>query len=124
MTRDGSVPRPRGWKVGLCNLDYDGSYVGRKAGEVYLPPFEGERRITALNIIPAKYKDEEDGGKLRDALMKDGKRWFELLRGRQVSYSGGLLDDKKREVGVAATICAYEHMLTFDARIAPRPRLR
>ncbi|KAL0465269.1 P-loop containing nucleoside triphosphate hydrolase protein [Neurospora intermedia] len=98
MTRDGSVPRPRGWKVGLCNLDYDGSYVGRKAGEVYLPPFEGERRITALNIIPAKYKDEEDGGKLRDALMKDGKRWFELLRGRQVSYSGGLLDDKKREL--------------------------
>ncbi|EGO55981.1 hypothetical protein NEUTE1DRAFT_124269 [Neurospora tetrasperma FGSC 2508] len=96
-TQDGLVSHPRGWKVGLWNLDYDGSYVGRRARHVYLPPFEGERRIIDLNIIPTRYKDEEDGGKTREALIKDGKRWFELLRGRQVSYSGRLLDDRKRE---------------------------
>lgn len=124
ITEDGSVGRPRGWKVRLWNLDYDGNYVGRTARDVHLPPFEGERRIIDLNIIPAKYKDEEDGGKFREGLIKDGKRWFELLRGRQVSYSGRLLDDRKLEVGEAATICAYENLLTFDAHIAPRPRLR
>ncbi|KAK3489913.1 P-loop containing nucleoside triphosphate hydrolase protein [Neurospora crassa] len=98
ITEDGPVERPRGWKVRLWNLDYDGNYVGRTARDAYLPPFEGERRIIDLNIIPAKYKDEEDGGKFREGLIKDGKRWFELLRGRQVSYSGRLLDDRKREL--------------------------
>lgn len=104
ILEDRIVTLPRGWTVGLWNLDYDGSYVGRRARGVYLPPFEGERRITDLNIIPSKYKDEEDGGKLREALIKDGKRWFELLRGKQVSYSGRLLDDRKREVGEAIAI--------------------
>ncbi|KAA8635553.1 hypothetical protein SMACR_09201 [Sordaria macrospora] len=90
-------PRLAGFTIQMWNLDYDGTFVGRHATEEYIPPFEGEREITSLHIIPCEYKDKEDGGETREGLITDGKMWYELLRGGQVFYSGHLLDDRKRE---------------------------
>ena len=88
----------KGYEVTMWSLDFDGNFVGRRAREKFIPPFGGERKITDLNIIPCYYKDEEDGHKTRNALIRDGKKWYKLLRGEQVYYTGHLLDNRNREV--------------------------
>ncbi|KAK1773790.1 hypothetical protein QBC45DRAFT_426741 [Copromyces sp. CBS 386.78] len=93
---DGKI-RAKGFTVEAWNLTFDGSFVGRHARNVWVPPFEGERKITDLNVIPSTYKDEEDEGATRRSLIEVGKKWYKLLRGGQAHYSGRLLDDWKRE---------------------------
>ncbi|KAK3947203.1 hypothetical protein QBC32DRAFT_355048 [Pseudoneurospora amorphoporcata] len=88
---------PPGYMLWLWCLDYDGSFVGRRPRSVYIPPFEGERRINELRVIPCENQDAEDEGKTREALIEDGRKWYRLLRGGQFYYSGRLLDDRQKE---------------------------
>lgn len=88
----------KGYQVDMWSLDFDGTFVGRRARDLFIPPFGGERKITGLSVIPCDYKDKEDDYKTRNALIGDGKRWYRLLRGGQVYYTGHLLDNRKREV--------------------------
>lgn len=87
------------YEILLWNLNFDGQLVGRCAHKVIMPPFEGERAINTLRVFPCQYNDMHDEGKLRKKLEAYGKQWYELLTGRQVHYSGKLLDPQNKDVG-------------------------
>ncbi|KAI1479212.1 hypothetical protein F4774DRAFT_138082 [Daldinia eschscholtzii] len=85
------------YTVKVWNLDFDGYYVGRSATSVTIPYFDGEREITSLRLIPCEFIDKKDDGKTRARLREQGKRWYELLQGGQVFYSGEFLGESKRK---------------------------
>ena len=82
----------------IWNLDYDGRFVGRCGGVVTIPYFDGERAVTSLKAFPVEFVDREDGGKTKARLEKAGRRWYELIRGGQVYYSGKFMSGTKRQV--------------------------
>ncbi|KAJ4232954.1 hypothetical protein NW757_013739 [Fusarium falciforme] len=90
--------RPKPYTITVWHLAYDGQYVGRTSTTVTVAPFEGERRIVSLRLIPCSLIDKEDGGATRRRLEENGRRWYELLPGRQVTYSGPLLGAHKRQL--------------------------
>ncbi|KAF7518675.1 hypothetical protein G7054_g13374 [Neopestalotiopsis clavispora] len=85
------------YKIGLWNLGFDGQFVGRCTRTVTITRFEGERSIMTLKAFPCHFFDMHDDGKYRQELEADGKQWYELLTGRQVQYSGKLLDDPNKD---------------------------
>ncbi|KAH7123500.1 ATPase [Dactylonectria estremocensis] len=89
--------RVKQYVVNLWNLDFDGRFVGRCAKTVTIPQFDGERQINSLKLFPCEFIDREDGGATRQRLEDNGKKWYDLLRGGQVHYSGRLLDSGKRQ---------------------------
>ncbi|KAH7131325.1 hypothetical protein EDB81DRAFT_137368 [Dactylonectria macrodidyma] len=89
--------RVKQYVVNLWNLDFDGRFVGRCAKTVTIPQFDGERQINSLKLFPCEFIDREDGGATRQRLEENGKKWYDLLRGGQVHYSGRLLDSGKRQ---------------------------
>lgn len=106
---------PVGYTLTLWCLDYDGIHVGRRRRKVFLRPFDGERKILDLRVIPCKNKDAEDKGKTRESLIEDGKKWYRLLRGGQCYYSGRLLDERQKEVSVPS----FENgLMVFCAAVA------
>ena len=86
------------YSVNLWNLDYDGHFVGRCLRTASIPRFEGERKIPSLKVFPCEFIDEEDGGKTRQRITDNGRKWYHLLRGGQMHYSGSLADAGKKEV--------------------------
>ncbi|RYP65063.1 hypothetical protein DL770_009078 [Monosporascus sp. CRB-9-2] len=84
------------YQIDLWNLKFDGRFVGRSSRLVIIPPFDGERAITSLKVFPSEFIDKEDNGKTKEQLEQNGKRWFELLRGGQVYYSGELLGTSRK----------------------------
>lgn len=88
---------PKPYDINVWNLTYDGRYVGRTGKTLAIAPFEGERKIASLRLIPCEFVDREDGGKTRRGLEENGRRWYELLNGGQVYYSGPLLGPPKGE---------------------------
>ncbi|KAF2996783.1 hypothetical protein E8E14_005370 [Neopestalotiopsis sp. 37M] len=73
----------------LWQLRYDGRSVRRGNKNVIVSPFEGERPIADLKVVPAVFADKSDGGKLRAELVASGKKWYALLRGgKQQHYKG------------------------------------
>ncbi|KAH8667874.1 P-loop containing nucleoside triphosphate hydrolase protein [Ilyonectria robusta] len=91
------VRRVKSYTINMWNLDFDSRFVGRRARTVTIPHFDGERRINSLKLFPCEFKDKEDGGEMRRSLEEHGKKWYELLRGGQVIYSGRLLDASKKQ---------------------------
>ncbi|KAK7409221.1 hypothetical protein QQX98_008597 [Neonectria punicea] len=92
MTENTRVKQRKEYTVNMWNLAYNGRFVGRVSDEVYLPHFDGERQISSLRLVPCEFIDNEDGGKTGTRLEDEGKKWYDLLRGGQVHYSGRLLD--------------------------------
>lgn len=86
--------------VHLWNLQYDGEFVGRSSEEVSIAHFDGERPITSLKIFPCQFIDKNDGGKTRENLEQLGQKWYEMLQGRQVMYSGEFVGPSKRQVNI------------------------
>lgn len=86
--------------ITLWNLAFDSPYVGRTSRTMTVAAFDGERRIVSLRLIPCASIDKDDGGTTRRDLEECGRRWYELLRGGQVYYSGPLLGAQKRQVRV------------------------
>jgi hypothetical protein len=100
VTKDSYVVR-------LWYLEFDGEFVGRCAHELQIAHFEGERAIKTLKVFPCEYIDKYDGGELRQKLEAYGKRWYEMLTGRQVHYSGKLLDPPNKDVSFLFLIVHY-----------------
>ncbi|KAI0006515.1 P-loop containing nucleoside triphosphate hydrolase protein [Xylariaceae sp. FL0662B] len=86
------------YRIQLWYLDYDGKYVRRFSREVVIPPFVGEKPITELNVIPCKFQDGQDNGKVRDRLHSEGERWYKLLQGGLVGYQGDTLETPKQNI--------------------------
>ncbi|RDW60324.1 hypothetical protein BP5796_11930 [Coleophoma crateriformis] len=96
-------------KIKLWNLDFDGRNITRVRHNVSLEQFDGQQPITSLPVVPGCYWDAEDGGKMRTTLEAEGKKWFKLLSGDQVYYSGELANRKRQTVDGRAYVdpCAY-----------------
>lgn len=90
------VGNQQSYRVKLWNLQFDGRFVGRAAKVVVIPPFSGERAVTSLRVFPCEFMDKADGGKTKSWVEQDGKKWYDLLCGRQVHYSGELAGPAKR----------------------------
>ncbi|KAK7742341.1 hypothetical protein SLS53_004486 [Cytospora paraplurivora] len=89
---------PEKYRVNLWYLDFDGVKLGRCKCSIDVKPFDGEREITHLDVIPSKCYDIEDGGELRRRLVARGEKYFSLLSGAQVDYEGETLGDQRRWV--------------------------
>lgn len=76
------------YELTVWNLDFNGQYVGRCQRDIEVEPFEGERNITTLKMVPCRFIDDGDGGATRRRLEELGRRWYELLPGRSIQYSG------------------------------------
>ncbi|ROW03607.1 hypothetical protein VPNG_07168 [Cytospora leucostoma] len=87
---------PEKYRVNMWYLDFDGVKLGRCKCSIDVKPFDGEREITHLDVIPSKYYDNEDGGALRRRLVARGEKYFGLLSGAQVDYEGETLGDQRR----------------------------
>ncbi len=65
-----------------------------------IKPFSGEKPITSLTVIPCDIWDKTDNDELRQRLVKEGRRWFDFLSGKQVEYSGELASPDKKPVRI------------------------
>ncbi|KAI3016352.1 hypothetical protein CBS147353_10146 [Aspergillus niger] len=83
--------------IQLWNLDFNGTFVGRRSRTVTIAHFDGERQVTSLKIFPGHFIDRQDNGKTRKHLEDLGQKWYELLQGKQVFYSGEFLGPSKRQ---------------------------
>lgn len=83
------------------NLGFNGYKLGRSEDYCLLKPFEGSRRITELEICPCSFFDAEDSGSLRESLIDQGKKYWRLIQGSQVDYSGKLPTDNSEWVRIA-----------------------
>lgn len=111
--------RLKPYVIHLWNLDFDGRYVGRCATSVTIGEFDGERQITSLKVIPCEFIDRGDDGTTRRNMEEKGRRWYGLLCGGQVYYSGDLLGASLRQVCIQ-TLQAYPWLklgFQFEGRI-------
>ncbi|RGP77951.1 p-loop containing nucleoside triphosphate hydrolase [Fusarium longipes] len=88
--------QPKPYKIKVWSLDFDGKYVGRVGKSITIAPFEGERPIRSLQLVPCRAFDRDDNGTWRTELEERGKRWYQLLPGGQVHYSGPVLETKRQ----------------------------
>lgn len=89
---------PEKYRVNLWYLDFDGVKLGRCPCHIDIWPFDGEREITHLDVIPSKYYDNKDDGEMRRRLESRGRKYFNLISGAQVDYEGETLGDQRRWV--------------------------
>lgn len=107
---------PEKYRVNLWYLDFDGVKVGRCRCHMSVVPFDGEREINHLDIIPSSYYDKEDGGELRRSLEARGKRYLSLLSGAQVDYDGESLGNQRRLVRSKPNIMVKHDSLLFHTK--------
>ncbi|KAI1079829.1 ATPase [Whalleya microplaca] len=84
----GRLDKLKPYEIKLWGLDFDGRYVRRRTRKVTFPTFDGERPITTLMVIPCEFQDRSDGSKMRDRLIREGRQWYDLLKGGQIYYDG------------------------------------
>lgn len=88
-----TLERSDPYDVKLWSLTFDGTYVRRAMITVMIGSFDGECPIMDLNIVPASFVDEADGGKTRQNLIQRRRKWYGMLAGaQQWHYSGQTLD--------------------------------
>jgi hypothetical protein len=83
-------------KIMMWYMDFDGRYLGRRQHEVIIIPFEGEREITSLKVIPAMYLDSDPEVSPRQKLEDRGEKFYKMLMGRQMDYKGYSMAAKQR----------------------------
>lgn len=115
-------------KIQMWYMDFDGRYLGRRQHEVIIVPFEGEREITSLKVIPARYLDCDPETSPRPALEARGEKFYKMLMGRQMDYKGYSMAAKQRPkryhegrvVVDQATFYTYASWEETDAHPAPQ----
>jgi hypothetical protein len=88
VTKDREYGRPMPLKVMMWYLDYNGIKVGRRQHEITIAPFEGEREITSLKVIPAEFLDAKPDISPRKTLEDRGEKFYSMLLGKQMDYNG------------------------------------
>ena len=76
----------------MWNMVYDGWALGRRELVISQPPFEGERPIMGLKVIPCHFWVEEAGSDnpkpLRTRLEERGRMYYRLTERQCMNYSG------------------------------------
>jgi hypothetical protein len=75
-------------KVNMWYLDFDGRMLGRRRHEETIVPFEGEREISSLKVIPAAFLDKDPELSPRRKLEERGEKFYSMLLGKQMDYKG------------------------------------
>lgn len=127
VTKDREYGRPMPLKVMMWYLDYNGIKVGRRSHEVTIAPFEGEREITSLKVIPAEFLDVKPELSPRKALEDRGEKFYSMLLGKQMDYNGfSMPADKKpkryhsgRVIVDQGSFYTYADYTDTDAHPAP-----
>ncbi|KAI1408085.1 hypothetical protein F5Y13DRAFT_205079 [Hypoxylon sp. FL1857] len=89
----------------LWNLSFDGQYVRRAVTSMNIGSFDGERPILDLKIIPARFVDDSDGGRTREKLIQQGRKWYGMLTGaQQWHYAGQTRSSDKKEIDTRVVI--------------------
>lgn len=97
------------YEIEAWNLHFNGHYVGRCRGFLYIEPFEGRRAISTLKVVPSRFIDKKDGEETRRRLERLGRQWYELLPGRAMQYSG-----KTKELGTEKQVCSFYNYSASD----------
>ena len=87
VTENAKFGRPMPLKVMMWYLDYDGRMMGRRPYEMSIIPFEGEREIASLKVVPAAFVDSIDPAP-RKKLEDRGEKFYGMLLGKQMDYKG------------------------------------
>ncbi|KAF7502671.1 hypothetical protein GJ744_005284 [Endocarpon pusillum] len=112
------------YEIKIWYLDFDGHYLGRCSATITIPDFDGEREITSLKVIPSEYLDKMDGGALRKQLESRGEKFYRLLSGAQMDYSGMTLGSRKRRYeGRVIIDSATYYNLSNEATEGERPQI-
>lgn len=96
-----SYSRLSPYSLNLWYLDYNGRWVGRAECQGVVPMFEGEKDITTLRVVPAELFDKFDKGKTRQELENYGRKWYDMLLGKQIWYSGEPYTKTGRQVSLS-----------------------
>jgi hypothetical protein len=72
----------------LWHLEFNGKFLTRVYRYTKIEPFRDARPIDSLPVVPSRFQDAKDRGKLRAELEKRGHDWVQHLGGRQVDYHG------------------------------------
>ena len=108
------------YDVNLWYLDFDGRHLGRRAHFVTMNPFDGEREILNLKVIPVEFYDKMDNGKMRDALVQRGQKFYDILEGAQMDYTGNSLGDPIRWVGYVPSsdhVANKVNLLQYEGKV-------
>ena len=80
-------------------LESDSTTLGREWYATQITRYEGERYVTSFPVYPSKYRDSQDGGKTRHALIERGRKAYQVLRNpKQTWYDGSTYTEKKKFV--------------------------
>lgn len=72
--------------ITLWNYNFETRHLTRSLKTVTIRPFQGEKLITSLDVVPCNAWDENDNGALRKELVERGKKWISYLSGRYIEY--------------------------------------
>ncbi|KAL8743462.1 MAG: hypothetical protein Q9190_004194 [Brigantiaea leucoxantha] len=80
----------------------DSTTLGREWYATQITRYEGERYVTSFPVYPSKYRDSQDGGKTRHALIERGRKAYQVLRNpKQTWYDGSTYTEKKKFIKVS-----------------------
>lgn len=74
--------------ITLWNFKFETQHLTCAPKNVTIRPFQGEKLITSLDVVPCEAWDEHDNGTLRKELEERGKKWISYLSGRYIEYHG------------------------------------
>jgi hypothetical protein len=72
--------------VGANFIDFDGETFGYRTQDLFVPYFEGTRRITDLSVFPLRYHDNE--ATIRENLIARGRLWEGYNGFHYLQYDG------------------------------------
>lgn len=86
------------YKITIWYLDFDGRHVRRWSRVITIAPFDGEKEVYNLSVVPCRLFDQSDSGQRRRTLESEGERWYRFLGPKQVRYAGDTMDIPRRRV--------------------------
>lgn len=97
--------------IEMWNLDSNGRLIGKRKHQTYQYPFNGERKISTLEVVPCEFWEEgstETAVKgLKERLEERGKMFFKLMSKRCMNYDGLSVTFPRVHV------CAFSHDIRF-----------
>lgn len=94
--------------IEMWYLDFDGTRIGKRGFTKNQAPFNGEKRISALEVFPCEFWEDNSTEKavksLRESLEERGKMFLKLTSRRCMSFDGLTSTVPRRHVGTNHTM--------------------
>ena len=97
---DPKADEGKSFGITAWNINFDGVTLGRSRRDFNIQQFKGERRITELDVFPARFYDnEESEASLHERLIDQGKMFFKISKNPSyMEYTGFTLDPPRQKV--------------------------